>query len=59
MGAVEYKPLGGDASVSAKCVQNGLLPRRVYFVTTLQANVGDLYPSVWSAAQVVITWLQP
>ena len=54
MGAVEDKYIGRNGSVSAKCVQNGLTPGRVCFVTTFQENAGYGYPAVWSAAQVVI-----
>ena len=59
MGAAEDKYLAGNGLLSAKCVQNGLPPGRVCFVTTLQANAGNGYPSIWSDAQVVITRPHP
>ena len=46
MGSAEDKALDGNGPVSAKCVPNGLLPRRVCFVTTLQAKAGNGYPDV-------------
>ena len=46
IGYAEEKALYGNGTVSAKCVQNGLLPRRVCFVTTLQAKSGNGYPDV-------------
>ena len=57
--AAEYKGLGDNGSVYANCVQSGLPPERVCFVTTLQAKSGNEYPAVQSDAQVVITRLQP
>ena len=54
MGAAEDKALVGNGSVSAKCVQNGLPPGRVCFVTALQADSVNGYPDVRSAVKVVI-----
>ena len=59
MGAAEDKYLGRNGSVSAKCVQNGLPPGRVCFVTTFQANAGNGHPTVWSSEKFVITRRQP
>ena len=59
MGDVKDKAFGGNGLVSAKFVQIRLPPGKVCFVTTLQANAGNGYHDVWSAAQLVITRHQP
>ena len=59
MGSAEDKALGGNGLVTEKCIQSRLLPGRVCFVTNLQANAGNGYPFVWSAAEAVITRRQP
>ena len=59
MGAMEDKSLGGNGSVSAKYVQNGLPPGRMCLFTTFQANAGNGYPDFLSAAQVVIMQRKP
>ena len=53
------KALSGNGSVSVNCVKNRLPPGRVCFVTTLQANAGNGYPSIWSDTQFVNTRRQP